>query len=278
MKVLEAEIIDQRHQNDMLKGQMADQLRSSDDANAQLQQARYERDEYERKLGNVNEQVEGSMARVSSAETRAEVAERRVGDLEGRVDKLLAARRAERQQYNEMQEMLRRRQAQRPAPTVAASNGDSAQLRAFKSDLKSKMAAAGIHMPVEIRTAADGRRRVAVVLPDSFKAGKATLAYNPTAVQAVVGLGQLVQSNYAGSRVSVVGHTDSDPIRKSKWRDNEELSLARANEVRGLLADTGIDTTSIAVAGKGAQTPIDRGSGARSKSRNRRVEIFIDPR
>lgn len=276
MKVLEAEVIDKHQKTQLLEGQLADSLRSSDEANAQLQQTRFERDEYERKLSNVNEQVNGSMVRLSSAETRAEVAERRVDDLESRVDKLLRQRREERERIALLQEEANKR---RRAPTrrvAAAPQDDSAELQAFKSELKARMASAGIHMPVEIRTGADGRRGVAVVLPDSFKSGKASLAYNPTAVQAVVGLGQLVQSQYSGSRVSVIGHTDADPIRKSKWRDNEELSLARASEVRSLLSDTGLSANSIAVVGKGAQNPIARGGDSRAKSRNRRVEIFIN--
>lgn len=278
MKLLEAEVIDNHQKSQVLQNQLADSLRSSDEANAQLQQTRFERDEFQRKLGNVNGQVSDSIGRISSAETRAEVAERRVDDLEGRVDKLLDARRAERARLAALERDAADRRRAPKRHVAVAPRGDTAELETFKRELKARMSSAGIHMPVEIRTGADGRRGVAVVLPDSFKSGKASLAYNPTAVQAVVGLGQLVQSQYAGSRVSVVGHTDADPIRRSKWRDNEELSLARASEVRGLLSDTGLDTQSIAVVGKGAQNPIARGADSRAKSRNRRVEIFIDRR
>ena len=71
---------------------------------------------------------------------------------------------------------------------------------------------------------------MAVVLPDAFPSGKATLAYNPRAVKAVVGLGKMIRDHYPSSGVMVEGHTDSDPIRKSSWGTNENLSRARAGQ------------------------------------------------
>lgn len=275
-KVLEAEIIDARQEAEQLKGQVADANRSTDAAQAQLQQARFEAQELSRKLTNTSNSVSELHARASSAETEAEINRRRTAQLEAQLDKALEARKAERARLAALTQKLDSRRA---APAAQPSfQGDSPELTAMKNDLQSRMAAAGIHMPVEIRTARDGSRRVAVVLPDSFKAGKATLAYNPTAVNAVVRLGQLVQSQYPNSAISVEGHTDADPISKSHWPNNEALSLARAEEVQKLLADTGLEASRINVAGLGAAQPIERGSTSRAKSRNRRVEIFIAPR
>ncbi|MDJ0975594.1 MAG: OmpA family protein [Planctomycetota bacterium] len=275
-KLLEAEIIDARQQNDQLRAEVAEANRSTDDATAQIQQLQFENQELNQKYADSATGMRDLHARASSAESEAERNRRRVEQLDSQLSKVIDARKQERARLAAVSAELERRKRAGPvAPAPFA--GDPAELTAMKSELQSRMAAAGIHMPVEIRTSRDGSRRVAVVLPDTFKSGKATLAYNPTAVNAVVRLGQLVQAQYPGSRISVEGHTDADPIRKSPWPSNEALSLARAQEVQKLLGDTGIASNQISVAGLGAAQPIERGNTARAKSRNRRVEIFIAP-
>ena len=79
-----------------------------------------------------------------------------------------------------------------------------------------------------------------------------------------------LKKDYAGKRVRVEGHTDSDPIKKSKWKSNQELSEARAMSVRDYLVKKGVDAGSITTLGYGADKP--KGS---DKSRNRRVEIVV---
>ncbi|MHC4222979.1 MAG: OmpA/MotB family protein [Planctomycetota bacterium] len=75
--------------------------------------------------------------------------------------------------------------------------------------------------------------------------------------------------------VRVEGHTDSDPIRKSGWKSNEALSLARAEMVRKYLVDHGIERSLLQVKGFGAAVPVDRNKTDEGKARNRRVEIVV---
>jgi flagellar motor protein MotB len=75
---------------------------------------------------------------------------------------------------------------------------------------------------------------------------------------------------YAGKPIRVEGHTDSDPIKKSKWKSNQELSEARAKSVKDYLAKQGIDSGLMTAVGHGADMP--RGA---DKSRNRRVEVVV---
>lgn len=157
-------------------------------------------------------------------------------------------------------------------------NAGTPQLEAFRRDLQARLAQYHVTgVDVDIRTAQDGRQRVAVVLQNSFRAGSATLASNPSAVKAIVGLGKLITQAYPGSRVTVEGHTDADPIRKSKWESNEALSLARADEVKKLLRQAGVSDGSVSAVGMGARQPVAKGSTDRAKAQNRRVEIYITP-
>ena len=79
-----------------------------------------------------------------------------------------------------------------------------------------------------------------------------------------------LKRDYADKEVRVEGHTDSDPIRRSKWRDNQHLSEARAAAVRDYLVKKGVDAGAISTIGHGADMP--RGQ---DKARNRRVEVVV---
>ena len=163
-------------------------------------------------------------------------------------------------------------------PANDAKNANPPQLEAFRRDLQARLAQYHVTgVDVDIRTAQDGRQRVAVVLQNSFRAGMATLGSNQSAVKAIVGLGKLIVQAYPGSRVTVEGHTDADPIRKSKWESNEALSLARSDEVKKLLRQSGVADGSVSAVGMGARQPVAKGATERAKAQNRRVEIYITP-
>jgi chemotaxis protein MotB len=81
-----------------------------------------------------------------------------------------------------------------------------------------------------------------------------------------------LKKTYPGRPIRVEGHTDADPIVKTKqdWDDNLDLSLARAAAVSRYLAAHGIDPKQVTTSGFGPYRP--RGA---SKARNRRVEIVV---
>jgi OmpA-OmpF porin, OOP family len=70
-------------------------------------------------------------------------------------------------------------------------------------------------------------------------------------------------------RVEIDGHTDSDGDAGS----NVTLSTARAEAVRKLLVDQGIDASRLTVKGYGAAKPIDSNATPEGKANNRRVEL-----
>ena len=113
------------------------------------------------------------------------------------------------------------------------------------------------------------------MLPDAFPAGKASLAYNASAVKAVMSVGKMIRSQYPGSQMLIEGHSDNDPIKKSKWVTNERLSSARAEAVENLLTSSGMDAAKVRTQGLGSSQPIAQGNTKRAKSRNRRVEIVV---
>jgi len=171
-----------------------------------------------------------------------------------------------------------RRVASRGGPTRLRMGGISPEAEAMRRDLQQQLDAYGVRgLNVEVRNDQAGNERVAIVIPDAFPSGKATLAYNKSAVKAVISVGKMISQHYPSSSVRVEGHTDSDPIRKTNWGTNENLSRARAAAVETLLTNSGVPAGNVATEGLGARQPLAMGNTKRAKSRNRRVEIFITP-
>jgi len=116
---------------------------------------------------------------------------------------------------------------------------------------------------------------ITVTLPNTilFSPGKATLK-KATSTE-LNHIRSVLRSKYAGKQIDVVGHTDSDPIKKSKWKDNLELSAQRALTVVRYLIGRGIPKNEIRAVGCGAARPITSNATASGKARNRRVEIVV---
>ncbi len=85
----------------------------------------------------------------------------------------------------------------------------------------------------------------------------------------------VLKSQYAGSLIDVVGHTDSDPIKKSKWKDNWELSAQRSLTVTRYLVKGGITDSKVRAIGRGATVPVAPNNSSSNKAKNRRVEIVV---
>jgi len=80
-----------------------------------------------------------------------------------------------------------------------------------------------------------------------------------------------LKKEYAGKPVRIEGYTDSDPIVRSKWKNNQELSEKRAGAVRDYLVSKGVPTSRITIVGLGDTRP----RSTTNKSLNRRVEVVV---
>ena len=80
-----------------------------------------------------------------------------------------------------------------------------------------------------------------------------------------------LKKDYAGKPIRIEGYTDSDPIRKSHWKNNQELSEKRAEAVRDYLVSKGIDASRFSTEGLGDSKPKSKSD----KAKNRRVELVV---
>ncbi|NLX05166.1 MAG: OmpA family protein [Phycisphaerae bacterium] len=79
-----------------------------------------------------------------------------------------------------------------------------------------------------------------------------------------------IRRSFPGRDVYIIGCTDSDPIRKSGWKDNLDLSLARSAEVTRYMTRHGLSAKQVVTGGVGEHRPTGKG-----KSADRRVEFWI---
>jgi chemotaxis protein MotB len=73
-------------------------------------------------------------------------------------------------------------------------------------------------------------------------------------------------------RFLVIGHTDDVPLKNSTYKDNWELSTARALTVTRVLVQAGMSPKNLVAAGAGENDPVSR-----DRAKNRRIEIALLP-
>jgi len=161
-------------------------------------------------------------------------------------------------------ELLKRKQS--PAPVAQAPTGIDA------GKLGTDLAGSG----VTVTARGDGGATITLASDITFHAGRSDL--NKSAQSSLQRVTTALKRERTKIReVRIEGHTDSDPIRRSGWKDNQELSLARASSVRKFLVAQGIEEDLLAVDGFGPTKPVASNSSNEGKARNRRVEIVLVP-
>ena len=116
----------------------------------------------------------------------------------------------------------------------------------------------------------DGEMTMRVPGDVLFASGSTTV--NNSAETTLGRIAEILNSDYAGKEVRVVGHTDNDPISKTKklYADNRDLSMKRAYAVTKTLVGKGVEPNRILAGGMGEYESL----GA-DKKKDRRVEIIV---
>jgi chemotaxis protein MotB len=79
--------------------------------------------------------------------------------------------------------------------------------------------------------------------------------------------------------ILVEGHTDNVPIKTSVYKDNWDLSVARATSIVRILAtDYKIAPTRMTASGKGEYFPKAGNDSIEGRAKNRRTEIILSPK
>ncbi len=103
-----------------------------------------------------------------------------------------------------------------------------------------------------------------------FASGSTKL--NKAAEDTLARIADILKNDYSANAIRIEGHTDTDPISKTKnlYADNRDLSLQRAYSVTKFLEGKGLPPAKIETVGHGEHKPV--GS---NKAQNRRVVITV---
>ncbi len=193
--------------------------------------------------------------------------------------------RALRQQNIELQDSLRKKDTElsgRP------SSSDIATLQAAMAEKDRQIADLQTQInkpaPGETATPEEGGFGKGITVTRDDKAGTITVnvpgdvlftsgdANVKESAKATLGkIAGIIKKEFSGKKIFVDGHTDSDPIVKTAklWKDNLDLSAARARSVADYIETQGIDKSRVGTRAFGATEPKS------SKEKSRRVEIVV---
>lgn len=116
---------------------------------------------------------------------------------------------------------------------------------------------------------------LALANSDLFSTGDATVTLGGTSLLERIGA-VLHGSRYQG--IEVAGHTDNTLFRsdlRKGFRDNQELSRARADYAVQVLINGGLQNDRVKAVGYGDSKPITTNDTDKGRSKNRRLEIVI---
>ena len=109
-----------------------------------------------------------------------------------------------------------------------------------------------------------------------FDSGKAKLRKDSYSKLGKVA--DVLNTTVADLNVGIEGHTDNQPIKRSGWKSNWELSTARALSVLHYLSDKSVAEARLEAIGYGEYRPVAPNDSREGRQKNRRVEIVILPK
>ncbi|WP_432360873.1 flagellar motor protein MotB [Sporosarcina sp. UB5] len=108
-----------------------------------------------------------------------------------------------------------------------------------------------------------------------FESGKATI--NPKYESLAGDIADLLVFEKP-RQIVITGHTDNVPINSAEFPSNWELSMMRAiNFLRAIVSNDNLDPQLFSVKGYGENKPVASNDTAEGRSKNRRVEVLIQP-
>lgn len=214
-------------------------------------------------------------ARIADQKNSIAVLQKQVSSLNDQNNKLLAdAANIQAQLKNQLSTTsIALQQQQKKANDLQALLDQQKQAA---QELKKKMADALTGFTANDLTITQKNGKVYVSLSENLLFPSGSAAVNDQGKAALLKLSEVLNLN-PDIAVTIEGHTDSIPIRKS-YEDNWALSTARAASiVRILVNDYKVSPVRVIASGHSEYDPIDTNSTPEGRARNRRTEIILTP-
>jgi chemotaxis protein MotB len=149
---------------------------------------------------------------------------------------------------------------------------DRRELEAAKAELEKRLrGTAGVSVGMDERGVV-----VTFISEVLFDSGKSKI--RPEADEVLDKVAKVINERVADKNIAIEGHTDNEPIKKSGWKSNWELSTSRATSVLHYLESKGTAPKRMQATGYGEYRPVDSNDTKDGRQKNRRVEIIILPK
>ena len=120
--------------------------------------------------------------------------------------------------------------------------------------------------------------KLSVMLPSSILFNSGQTKLKKAAKSSLTKVCNALKKDFPNATIRIEGHTDSDPLKRTKkvYNSNWELSALRAANVLHYLVDScHLDPEKLYIAGFGKYQPVASNKSKAGKKKNRRVEIVI---
>lgn len=104
-----------------------------------------------------------------------------------------------------------------------------------------------------------------------FASGSATV--EPRFVNLLTRIGAALKTEKG--TVQVIGYTDNQPIHTVQFPSNYQLSAARADAAKAIIATTIDDPSRLSAEGRGESDPLNSNSTPEEREQNRRIEVIL---
>ncbi len=118
--------------------------------------------------------------------------------------------------------------------------------------------------------------RMVLQLPNDVLFDSGRVELKPAGRDALIEVAAVLRT-IGHRRFQVAGHTDNVPISTQRFPSNWELSTERGVEVVRFLVAQGMSQAALSAAGYGEWDPIASNDSPEGRTRNRRIEITIEP-
>lgn len=191
-----------------------------------------------------------------------------IADLTGEVQQLksdlAAARQAQQQAENALNKYHQSLQSVQGERDQALAN-----MNALQAQLQNAQAEASKAKPTTRNgwVVTPGAAMISIESDLLFASGKAVVT--AAGQKKIADVAGEIRKEYPNRDIWVIGFTDTDPIRKSSWKDNWDLGAERALTVLRVLQSKGVRAERLVQANRGQYHPVSS-----AKAKNRRVEIY----
>lgn len=146
------------------------------------------------------------------------------------------------------------------------------------SSLRKKVSDALVNFKADELSVSMKDGKVYVSLSEKLLFASGSAKVDPKGKEALGKLAEVLRAN-ADIHVMVEGHTDTIPIRTSRFVDNWDLSTARASSIVRLLTNTyEVPAERVQAAGRSEFLPVASNKSEDGRARNRRTEIILVPK